>query len=272
MFKLWIPLEPQDPSSFSILNGSTVLLKEIDSMFYKTVTVDLDKNIKVFNDVIEFYGQVGSCDQVRTELVYLQKKNFFLTEKKVDTFTPIYILKGSTFDYVISGEVKNSSQAKVCVYSGSRRNEGHQTTCLKVSLRDGYGFGQYTIEKSDYYYIKVVLSDNYVKYSLNISGDLKILQVPFDQILSCSIITTNLHCRFVLPLTAKFCLMAKFYPNPFGAAGVKLAIQVKDSRFDSILAPSLSVTLLFLLIFAISFVLLCFCMFHAKRSSSVTIV
>jgi hypothetical protein len=282
LMKLWIPLRPPPPSQLEMLNGSTVIVKEIDSLFHKTVEVHLnteDVNSTEFNHStsnIDFYGMPRPCDHIYGSNYGPKTWSISLTEENITTHTPEYALKGSTFNYKISGHVNNISTiefVEVCVYRGFDYSMETPEACKKVLLRQDHG--SFEVQEAGYYFFKVLDSSGWevTDYVLRIDGSVYELHVNTDECLGCSINRTNDHCQFFLPLKTKFCLLAEFYPTRLALAHVSLNVEVKDSQFVIMLAPSLSFLCLAAILVSLAVCIpACCCKFCNTRHTLVTIV
>lgn len=283
LLKVWMHLQPLSPSRITILKRSSIILKEIDSVFHKTVIIDHEEDqnvtsIDFYNSGtnVDFYGLEGSCDRIYgTDNVFDVVEQVYLTKENISSFVPKYALKGSVFHFEISANIDNSSQVRfvhICAYRGSDYNKGSRRECIKLNLREG--FDRYEVTAAGYYFFKVESSEEVTDYKLSITENLKVLHINTDEFLGCCINDTNSHCQFTLPLRMKYCLMAEFYYARFAVPSVELNVEVKDSRFLIMLATPL----LILVLVVIGFILLCiplcyyYCKFCSTKHSTVTIV
>lgn len=101
LVEIWIPLEPLPADKIAILDGSLILVKEIDSLFHKMAIVTLYVNFSHADDSINFYGVHRSCDNKN---VIRRNKTTVLTKANISDYVPeYYALEGSDFQYEISG-------------------------------------------------------------------------------------------------------------------------------------------------------------------------
>lgn len=252
-------------------------------MFHKTVNVGL--STELFNSTdfydsttnIDFYGASGSCDHIYGSNFPIKTRNIYLTDKNISSYIPEYALKGSIFNYKLSGNVQNISDVDfvdVCVYRGSDYNKGTLLKCKKVLLRQDYSCGSYEVRESDYYFFKVDSSGGGITdYELHIDESVNELHVNTDECKGCRINTTNDRCQFLLPLKMKFCLMAEFYPTRLALASVTLDVVVKDSRYVIMLVTPLSIlSFVMLLVGFVLCVPMCYYKYCKTSYSMVTIV
>lgn len=272
--KIWIPLRQSSALKLEILNGSTIIVKEIDSLFQKAVDVSLDRehiNSTNFNRSttnIDFYGVATSCDQIYGTT--LKERKFCLTEKDISSHVPEYALKGSIFKYEISGNTSKNEYMLICTYCGADYKMCHRKKCKKLYLNEGSG--SYKVSEHGYYSFRVEDSEG-MDFKLCIDESLVILDPFTDESLRCSINTTNERCHFLLPLKTKYCVMAEFSPTRLALPSVELDVKVGDSRFVIMLITPLSI--LFFIVLLVSFVVcvpLCCCKICKTKRSMVTIV
>lgn len=280
---VWVKLTPHKLSPVPIMDGSTILISEqgIDSMFHKTVVIDLlygnTTNKEHFNTDIKLFGRAGGCNDIfGTDLEYDKPDKFYLTEKTIAKFPPIYALKGSTFDFRFASYSGNSSVSaisakytNICLFSGTSYNQGDRVKCREGLMREA--FGHFKTKNAGYFFFKVE-PDSGLQYSLNVTSSIKTLQYDNKDSCNCSMNADNSNCSIELPLKSKFCLMAKFYRTAVAMTDIKLKINVKDGRFGVILVPSLLVPVAFLVTLIACFVLMFCCKFRNSRLSMVTIV
>lgn len=247
-------LAPQRASRRPILDNSTILLPEkgVESFFKETVVINLlydnMTDINDFKTKIKIFGIDTSCKNIAgTDFAYYEKPKFYITEKNISDFHPIYALEGSTFQYHISSNDSTSKYVKICMYLGVHYEEGRELYCQERLLR--WGEGQFKTQSSEYVFFKVKPHDD-VQYFLSINATVTTLQ-GFDKYsLDCDIDAINQNCSIKLPFKLTYCLLAKFYPNVHWVNGIELQVDVKDSRFF-ILPPSLVIPVLILIIIII---------------------
>lgn len=250
LVEIWIPLEPLPADKTPILNGSLILVKEIDSLFHRMAIVTLDVNFSHADDSINFYGVNRSCDDKN---VIGRSKNIVLTKVNISNYVPeYYALEGSDFQYEISGNSTVNS-VNVCAYRLSDYNKSSLGQC-SAKLPLGQGSVRYKVPAPGYYLFRVEQSDEIADYKLSIKENLKILTTNQAELLGCSINSTNTECHFSLPLKPKYCLMAKLYQSIAISESV-LVVQVKEGRFDIMLAIPLPLLVIPVLLFVLS--LLC---------------
>lgn len=279
LVKLWIPLWSLNASQLQILNGSTIVVKEVDSLFHGTVQVGLNNiNSTDFNHSstnIDFFGASGPCSHIYGSNFPPKTRNICVTEKNISSYIPEYALKGSTYNYQITGHAKNMSTVEfvsVCLYRGADYNTSTRERCKKVVLKQDHGL--YEVSVPGYYFFKVnpPVGEGISDYELHINGNVNELHVNTGECMGCTINTTNKQCRFSLPLKTKFCLMAEFYPTRLALASVTLDVQVKESRYVIMLITPIAI-LFFLVLFVclITCTLLCCFKFCNTRRTMVAV-
>ena len=265
VFVAWIPLQPLPANVVPIHNGSIIIVKVIDSLFHGTVTVSIVRKHLEYNTDIHFYGVVGHCDGMNE--IQIPTRSVMLTEKNISSFVPeYYVLEGSFFWYEISGSSDKPSHVEVCADRQSSENKTSPGQCILLEFEHGSGY--YRVPKPGYYSFRIEPHQGLGDYKLTVTENLRILTVNLDESLECSISSTNVitQCNFALPLTLKYCLMAKL-DQPIATSDVQLEVQVTDSRLDIMLAIPLSLlVLLIALFFSVLCVYLKFCI---KRQSRV---
>ena len=251
-------------------------MKEIDSLFHGTVDVGLDTEYVNSTDFyhsntnIDFFGAPGPCSHIYGSDFSPKQRNIYVTEKNISSYIPEYALKGSTFNYQITGHAKNMSNVEfvdVCLHRGSAYNTGTQIRCKKVLLKQDHGL--YEVPVPDYYFFKVnPLGEEISDFELHIDGSVNELHVTTHECQGCSINTTKEHCRLSLPLKTKFCLMAEFYGTRLALASITLDVQVEESRYVIMLITPIAI-LSFLVLFGCFIIctpLCCFKFCNARHS------
>lgn len=268
--KIWMPLEPLPADKTPIRNGSIIIVKEIDSLFHKAVTVNNSSDLNHSSIDIHFYGVHEHCDG--KNVIQIPSRTIILTELNTSSYVPdYYALEGSYFNYEISGNSGNPSRVEVCAYRESVDSDNEATPEQCVRLAFGQGSGYYRVPKPGYYFFRVEPYEELLDYKLSITETLRILTTNLDESLGCSINNTNTQCQFSLPLEPKYCLMAKLYQS-IGISDVnKLEVQVMESRFEIMLAIPLSLLVLLMMLFVCVLVSvpLCYLKFCINRQSRV---
>lgn len=266
VFMVWIPLQPLPSSEVPIHNGSIAIVKEVNGLVHKTVTISIVQiDVDHSNTDIHFYGVVGQCDGVNA--IRLSPRSVTLTEKNISTFIPeYYVLEGSFFSYEISGSSGGKpSHVEVCADRQSGENKTSLGQCILLPF--GQGSSYYRVPKPGYYFYRIESPEELGDYKLSVTENLRILTANLDESLVCNISSTNTvtQCNFTLPLKPKYCLMAKLY-QPITTSDVKLEVQIRDSRFEIMLAIPLSLLVVLITLYvSLLCVPLCYCKFCVLR-------
>lgn len=253
LIEMWLPLKPPASDNLSILRGSPIIVKEIDSWFYKTVVVGLDDNSTAINNsdtYVNFYGVYDYCDG--QHVLFPIKQDVIFTDKNISNYVPDYFaLKGTFFEYEILGNSPHSA-VQVCADNGNSPGQ------CSTNLPWGEGSVFYKVTTPGYYFFRLKSSDDITDYKLIVHQNFKILATSQIDFLGCSINTKNQACEFSLPLRKKYCLMAKLY-EPNATSQVELNVQIKESRLEIMLAIPLSLLVLLVMLFLLFLVCLPFC-------------
>lgn len=242
-----MPLKEPTSLNTEVLKGATIVLKEINTLYHKTVVIDLDEN-PGFNESdteIAFHGIKGSC-KTRSDERYK-----YLSDKNISKVTPEYALKGSNFTYTII--VGNQSMVDVCLYRGPDYDTGVRVNCKMEVLSNGRS-GKFRVPEAGYYYFKI--KSGVGDFELSISEKLNLPNyVSINDYLNCSINTTNDNCTLSLPLGIKYCLTAVYLPTKDALPEVKLKVSINDGRYLLMIIP----TVTFIMVMIVS--IICACIF-----------
>ena len=260
-----MPLKPPAVKHVSIRQHSTVVLTEINTLFHESVTVDREggdgnSTATELDALIDFYRIETNCKDIMTETDVVQSHSVivYFTNKNISRTTPVYALKGSTFEYQISGAISQERLVKVCVYNGPDYDSGTEFNCKKVSINGGEG--HFTVPDPDYYFFKVETPDDDIQYTLSVTETLKILDMNRKSYLGCGINAASSHCQFNFTQNGKLCLIAEFFQSKNDMPRVMLEVKVQKSRVKLMLIlPLALVTFLFLTILMCLVILVCCC-------------
>ncbi len=263
-FKLWMPLRRPVTSSVSMLQNSNIVLTEVNSLFYRKVIINWetedDANFTAIHKsdaVINFYHVESSCDHMsllETDVVVGHSLTVFLTDENISSYTPVYALKESSFDYKIDSQVQF---VKVCVYIGTNYDKGTRLSCTRVLLSDGSG--HFHVNKSGYYFFKVETPGASVQYLLSVTENLKTLNLNTEMLFDCEINATNDLCPLALQKNREVCVIAQFYRTVNDVSEVKLKVQFEDGNVGLLLIFPLSIVAFVFFVISVLLLVLIFC-------------
>ena len=148
--KIWIHLiKCNKTSKVPILQDTETIVGEFKSFYHKTISIGLNNNVTK-DMAIDIYKLDSGCDAGKTDKI---TKNFVLAKTNISKHTPEYALKGSLFEYEISGIFSKPQSVNVCILIGPDYGKGTTKECVKKSLFNS--IGRYSVEESNYYYFEV---------------------------------------------------------------------------------------------------------------------
>ena len=210
LFKLWLPLKPLHAYK-TILDGSPVVVREMNSFFHEMAAVSLDRvndNFNHSNSSVDFYVVKGSCYTIAR---VSEKDYVVLTKMNISDYVlKDYALKGSVFCYEISGKVES---VNVCAHRLDYNWSSPEYCSAEVLV--GQGPVPYQVIAPGYYYFR--LEQDITDYHLMITESFMIPSISQEErVYGCAINSTNMQCQIhipFIPFTQKYCLLAKLHQS-----------------------------------------------------------
>lgn len=257
-----------------ILEGSTVLLKDYNNFFYKSISVSQDAFLNPSEGKyvhIDLFLVDSDCDTLKPDVIYDKTSYIYLNDMNISSLIPFYVLKGSTFEYSVAALTNESLENKfldvcICVNS-SLGGEEVKIECVRKSFLDSTG--KHLVDRNGYYFFKVKSSD-IPHYQLNVTATIKYLHMSTEAYSGCSLNASNTNCTIMLPFELKrFCLIAKFYKSSKDTYETELDVQVESLSVRGLLVGTLPLLLVYIA-FLISLVcsVFCYCRLNAQTKVS----